>query len=164
MFSLAEAMGDFKKQLEKGLIQRAYRGLMDYITDLKNYFKNKYPDYYVSGALYYGYMDMTYFSFIPDSLKQRHLKIAIVFVYDRFCFEVWLGGYNKQVQAQYWQMFKENGWDKYTLVADPKSVDAIMAHILVAEPDFSVPQELTAQIEQGVLKFIADIELFLNSH
>ncbi len=161
MVSLQEAMLDYKKQLEKGLIQTAYRGLMEYILGLKTFLKNKYPDYFVSGGLYNGYMDMTYFSFTPESLKQRSLKIAIVFVYDTFRFEVWLGGYNRQVQAQYWKLFKENTWEVYPLVADPLKADAVMEHVLVAEPDFNDPEALTALIEQGTLRFIADIEGFL---
>ena len=37
--------------------------------ELRTQLKNKYPDYFVSGSIYYGYMDMTYFSFFPESLK-----------------------------------------------------------------------------------------------
>jgi hypothetical protein len=62
-------MYEYKKQLEKGAIKEAYRGLMDYFNALRLFFKNKYPDYFVSGSVYYGYMDMTYFSFTPGSLK-----------------------------------------------------------------------------------------------
>ncbi len=101
MESFHEYMEEYRKQLEKGVVQKAYQGLMAYIMDLKTYFKNKYPEYFVSGSLYYGYMDMTYFSFIPESLKHRHLKIAIVFIHEAFRFEAWLAGYNKQVQTEY---------------------------------------------------------------
>ena len=38
----------------RGVIQQAYRGLMDYILDLKAYLSKSYPDYYVSG-IYQGY-------------------------------------------------------------------------------------------------------------
>ena len=72
-----EYMNEYKKQLEKGAIQKAYKGLMEYIMDLRTHFKNKYPDYFVSGSIYYGYMDMTYFSFIPKSLKDRKLKRSV---------------------------------------------------------------------------------------
>jgi hypothetical protein len=44
-------------------------------------------------------MDMTNFSFIPKSFKQRNLKIAVVFIHEAFRFEAWLAGYNKQVQT-----------------------------------------------------------------
>ena len=64
MGSFNEYMYEYRKQLEKGCIQEAYGGLMGYIMDLRIYFKNKYPQYFVSG-IYQGYMDMTYFSFSP---------------------------------------------------------------------------------------------------
>ena len=90
MESFHEFVNEYRKQLEKGAIQKAYKGLMEYIMTLRTHFKNKYPDYLVSGSIYYGYMDMTYFAFSPKSLKDRNLKIAIVFVYNPFRFEVWL--------------------------------------------------------------------------
>ena len=71
-------MNEYKKQLEKGDIKKAYQGLMEYIRNLKSHLKNKYPDYSISGSIYYGYMDMTYFSFIPESLKRQDLKIESV--------------------------------------------------------------------------------------
>ena len=72
MESFQEFMNEYKKQMKKGTIQEAYKGLMEYIMELRTYFKKKYPDYFASGSIYYGYMDMTYFSFIPDSLKHRN--------------------------------------------------------------------------------------------
>jgi len=131
---------------------------------LRTYFKNKYPDYFVSGSIYYGYMDMTYFSFIPESLKHRKLKTAIVFVHDTFRFEVWLAGYNKQVQSKYWKLFKESGWNKYHIVSTTEGVDSIIEYILVDNPDFSDLDTLTKQIERATLKFIEDVESFLSKH
>ena len=74
---------------------------MDYFNALRLYFKNKYHGHSVSSSVYYGYMDMTYFSFVPDFFKHRQLKIAIVFLHEEFRFEVWLCGYNKRVQTKY---------------------------------------------------------------
>jgi len=117
----------------------------------------------VPGNVYQGYMDMTYFSIIPPSLKQHKLKIAVVFLYDAFRFEVWLSGYNRQVQAKYWQMFRERGWQPYRLVDDPLKADAILEHILVAEPDFTDPDALTRQIEIGVTAFIKEMLMIVQS-
>jgi hypothetical protein len=80
MESFQEYVDEYRAQLAKGAIQKAYRGLMAYIMGLRTHLKTKYPDYFVSGSIYYGYMDMTYFSFFPESLKRRNLKIAIVFI------------------------------------------------------------------------------------
>jgi hypothetical protein len=156
-------MIEYKTQLVKGAIKEAYRGLMDYIMGLRSYFANKYPDYSVSGSIYYGYMDMTYFSFFPESLKLRKLKVAIVFIHDTFRFEVWLAGYNKQVQTKYWKLFKESGWNKYRIPPTTKGVDSIIEYTLVDNPDFSDLDTLTKQIESGTLKFIEDVGIFLSN-
>lgn len=162
MTSFHEQMVEYKKQLQKGVINKAYKGLMEYILDLRTYFKNKYPDHFVSGSIYFGYMDMTYFAFTSKTLQNKKLKIAIVFVHETFRFEVWLGGTNKQVQQKYWEFFRERNWNKYRLVPTTKDVDSILEHTLVDDPDFRDPAKLTRQIEKETLKFIKDIENFLS--
>ena len=47
MESFHKSMYEYKEQLKKGSIQNAYRGLMEYIMNLRTYFKNKYPEYRV---------------------------------------------------------------------------------------------------------------------
>lgn len=158
-----EEMAEYRKQLEKGSIQKAYRGLMDFMQQLRSYFNTRHPVYSVPGSLYFGYMDMTYFAIIPEGFKERGLKIAVVFLHDAFRFEVWLSGYNRQIQARYWKVIKESGWDKYHLVSAPQGFDSVLEHILVAEPDFDDLEELTARIEKGTLEFIRDVEDFLKT-
>lgn len=161
MISLQANMLELRTQLEKGAIQKAYQGLLQYMTGLKNHFASHYPEYSVPGSMYFGYMDMTYFSIIPPALKERDLKIAVVFVYDAFRFEVWLSGRNQQVLARYWKIIQDSGWDRYPLAAQGKWADSVLEHGLVENPDFDDLETLTKQIEQGVLHFIRDIEGFL---
>jgi len=162
MESFHEYINEYRKQIEKGAINKAYKGLMEYILTLRTYLKNKYPDYFVSGSIYFGYMDMTYFSFHPKSLGHKKLKIAIVFIHETMRFEAWLAGYNKQIQSKYWKMFKESTWNKYHIVSTTKGADSILEHILVANPDFRDLDKLTKQIERETMKFIRDIETFLS--
>jgi hypothetical protein len=157
-------MKEYKKQIEKGVIQKAYLGLMEYMSGLRTHIKNKYPQTAVSGSIYFGYMDMTYFSIFPKSLKDRDLKIAIVFLHDAFRFEVWLSGKNKQVLTKYWKLLEESGWDKHKIVEPGKGIDSILEHILVDDPDFSDLDALTALIERETLAFIIDVESFLSEH
>jgi hypothetical protein len=164
MGSFPEAMNEYKKQLERGDIQEAYQGLMEFFRGLKSHFKNSYPEYSVSGSIYYGYMDMTYFSLFPESLKCRNLKIAVVFSHEAFRFEVWLSGTNRNVQAKYWQWFKGNDWQQYPLASNPRAVDYVVEHVLVDEPDFSDLEVLTGQIESGTVRFITDMEGILSLH
>ena len=158
MESLQEYMNEYRKQIEKGAIKQAYKGLMEYIMDLRTHFRNKYPGYYVSGSIYHGYMDMTYFSFFPESLKNRKLKIAVVFIHDTIRFEAWLVGYNKDVQKEYWELFRESDWNKYHIVPTTKGEDSIIDCVLVGNPDFSDLDSLTKEIERGTLEFTRDVE------
>ena len=162
MRSFQDSMIEYRKQIEKGTIQVAYRGLMDYLTSLKVYFKKKYPDYFVSGSIYFGYMDMTYFAFFPDSVKSRKLKIGIVFHHKEFRFEVWLFGVNKKVQSKYIKLFKESNWKKYNIASTTRGFDFIVEHVLVSNPDFSDLDALTKKIEKGTLEFVENVESFLN--
>ncbi len=163
MNSFQDDVDEYKRQVTLGSIKKAYQGLMDYIMRLRTHFQNKYPDFFVSGSIYFGYMDMTYFSFSPDSLKRQGLKIAIVFIHDTCRFEAWLAGVNKQVQLKYWKLFKESQWNKYPVVSSTQGVDAIIETILVESPDFNDLDRLTDKIEKTILQFIEDIENFLSS-
>jgi hypothetical protein len=164
MEAFQEAINQYRKQLKNGAIQEAYRGLMEFIMGLRSHFVKKHPAYGVSGGIYYGYMDMTYFSVFPKSIKERKLKIAIVFLHEAYRFEAWLSGVNRKVQTKYWELIKESGWDKYQIVPLGKGVDSIVEHILVDNPDFHNLTDLTQQIESETLNFIQDVENFFSHY
>lgn len=144
------------------MINKAYKGLMEYLMYLRIHFKNTHPDIFIPGTFYSGYMDMSYFSLVPESLKRHNLKIAVVFLHEAFRFEAWLAGANKQIQTKYWELFKESGWKKYPIVATTKDADAVIEHVLVDIPDFSNLDALTAAIEKETIQFIEYIEKFLS--
>jgi hypothetical protein len=160
--SFGEKMDEYRRQVEGGTIKDAYRGLMQYIQGLRAHFEGKYPDYFVSGSIYQGYMDMTYFAFSPRSLKGRGLKAAVVFIHDGCRFEVWLSGCNKQVQAKYWGLFKGSRLEGCHVPPTTKGVDSIIEKVLVERPDFGDLGALTDRIEKGTLKFIGDVDNFLS--
>jgi hypothetical protein len=163
MESFHDAMMVYKQQMQLGIIPRAYLGLMGYLSALKSTLKTRHPEYHVSGSMYFGYMDMTYFSFFPNTLKHLKLKTGIVFIHETCQFEVRLYGVNKQVQTHYWKLIKDSGWSQYKLVETTKGEDAILTHVLVEEPNFDDLEGLTDQIEQGTLRFVGDVEGFLDA-
>ncbi|MGD9029612.1 MAG: hypothetical protein PVG25_07340 [Anaerolineae bacterium] len=163
MPAIMKDIDEFRRQLETGSIQRAYRALLFYMRGLRTHFKNNLADATVSG-LYQGYMDMTYFALFPSSLKHRNLKIAIVFNYDAFRFEAWLAAGNRKVQRQVWELFKDSQWPAYRVVAPAKGVDAILECDLVTDFDLDDPDALTASIEHATVAFITDVESFLAEH
>jgi hypothetical protein len=154
------SMLEFQNLLAKGSIQRSYKDLLRYLMNLRTHLEKNYPDHTVS-ALYQGYMDMSYFTFTPPSLLSRKLKIAIVFIYDKFRFEVWLSAANKQVQAKYWEFLKQSEWQKYFLVPSIKKYDSILEYVLVEQPDFRDTASLTEKIIGSSIEFTNDIESHL---
>jgi hypothetical protein len=163
MHSIQDDINALRGQLRYGAIQRAYRALIDYMLDLRAHFKNRCPIHSISG-LYQGYMDMTYFAIVPPALKDRGLKIAIVFNYEAFRFEAWLAGANRQVQRRYWECFRNSHWPEYRVATPAKGVDSILECNLAEDFDFGDFDSLTARIEEKAIQFIEDVERFLSDH
>src|SRR5512137_328971 len=103
MRMLDKDIRELQDRLRDGTIQRAYRGIVSYMSRLRTVFAAQQGERAVS-ALYQGYFDMTYFALFPESLKKRNLKLAIVFNYQTFRFEVWLAARNRQLQRRYWEL------------------------------------------------------------
>jgi hypothetical protein len=163
MHSVRKDVEEFRRQLEKGSIQKAYGALLSYMMGLRTFFKHNLAGSTVSG-LYQGYMDMTYFALFPALLKQHNLKIAIVFNYDTFGFEAWLAAGNRKVQRQYWELFKDGQWPEYRVVTPATGIDSILECDLATDFDLDDADALTASIVETTVAFIADIEGFLAEH
>lgn len=160
MHSIQEDMNEFRRQLRSGSIQKAYFALLSYMMGLRRHFMKKYQSHAVSG-LYQGYMDMTYFAVLPPSLKQRGLKIAIVFNYDAFRFEAWLAGSNRKVQRKYWELITKSRWNEYRVITPAKGVDSVVECTLAEDFDFDDIESPTATIEENTATFVDHIERHL---
>jgi hypothetical protein len=77
-------------------------------------------------------------------------------------FEVWLGGSNRKIQAEYIERISHKNIGKYTLSQVFPGVDSIMESILVEKPDFDHPEVLKKQIERKTIEFINDITSILD--
>jgi hypothetical protein len=89
---------------------------------------------------------------------------VLLFVHDTSTFEIWLAGYNKNIQTKYWDLFEQSNWNKYHLAPTTKGTDYILNHTLAANVDFGDLEALTKQVERGMLDFIEDVEDFLSKH
>jgi hypothetical protein len=161
MESLNDHVQEYKNQLSKGQIQKAYKGIMTFMSGLSKYLGGRYPEFIVS-SLYFGYMDMTYFAFTPFNLKNKKLKIAVVYLHEEGRFEVWLGGSNRKIQAEYINLMRHKNIGKYKLSQVLPGVDSIIESILVEKPDFDHPEELRKRIETMTLEFANDITAILS--
>lgn len=161
MSTIQEDMMAFRRQLELGSIQQAYRALIVFMTGLRARYKNEWGEQAVSG-LYQGYLDMTYFALFPPSLRSHDLKVAIVFNYSSFRFEAWLSARNRQVQRHYWERFRDYPMTQYRLITPASGIDSIVESMLADDFDLGDPDELTERIETRTAAFVADMEQLLS--
>ena len=105
---------------------------------------------------------MTYFAFTPADLKNKKLKIAVVYLHEKGVFEVWLAGNNRKIQAEYIASMSSANIGKYKLSQLIPGVDSITESTLVEKPDFDNPDELKKQIEKKTMEFIKDITSILD--
>lgn len=156
MESMNSLINEYTKELKKGQIQKAYRGIMTFMSSLKSYMEIKYPEY-ASSALYFGYMDMSYFAFTPMELKKKNLKIAVVYLHEQNRFEAWLGGTNRKVQAEYIEKLSRLDIGDYKLSKVNPGIDSIIELQVVEQPNFDQEEELMEKIESRTIEFASNI-------
>ena len=161
MATLNKEIREYREQLRKGHIQKAYKGIMTFMSALKSHMENVDPAYF-SSALYFGYMDMTYFAFTSPALKEKKLKIAIVYLHEAGRFEAWLGGSNRKIQAEWIEKLKGKDIGKYKLSQIQPGVDSIIETILCKKPDFDDSELLKEELADKTLKFIDDLSAIVN--
>ena len=155
MKTINEQIAAYTQQLQQGEIQIAYKGILAFIGKLRAAFIKKYPHYDVSN-IYQGYLDMSYFSLSTKPLKEKGLKIAIVYLHEKGSFEVWLSARNRDI-ARTHQGIINSLSDEIKVFHDRNNQDAIAECILTDTPDFEEQAQLINTIEQGVDKFVAAI-------
>lgn len=163
MGELRRDMEELRRRLGEGAIQQAYTAIVAYMSGLRGRLQTAHDEWSVAG-LYQGHFDMTYFGLSVPLLRARDLKLAVVFDYPSFRFQVWLAGRNRAVQRRYWELLRDNGWPTATLVEPAVGVDAIVVAD-VADGLALVDQEaLSASIERAVASLLGDLEHFFDRH
>lgn len=156
MNTLNQQISEYTALLQQGEIQQAYRGILEFMGKLRANFIKQYPQYEISG-LYQGYMDMSYFSIFTKSLKEKGLKIALVYWHEKNQFEVWLSARNRVLTRQYEAVLHETPLQGIPTFHDVTNLDAIVENVLAVTPDFEEPDTLVSTLEQGTKRFMEAI-------
>lgn len=160
MDKLNEQIKKYHDELQKGYLQDAYRGIMEFIAGIRTHLSEVYPEMTI-GALYQGFMDMTFFTITPETLKRQRLKVALVYLHESNSFEVWLSGANRQVQADFLKLLKGRDIPGCELSEAAPGVDSIVVRKIPEDPDFSNLKSLRNRLEVETIKLISDMEKLL---
>ena len=143
----------YKESLKNGDIQVAYAELVKYVQKLKTTFSKDLGDTYSVGNVFQGYMDYTYFYLSNDFLKDKKLKLGLVFNHNHVRFEAWLLGQTKDIQEKYWKLLKSTKW----INGSEMPQYSIFEVILVDNPDFDDLDTLTENIKNKLVSVAKDI-------
>ena len=137
-------------------IPRAYRGILASLTLFQTTWKSAHPADTV-GALYQGYMDMSFVAFAPVPLAEKRLKISLVFLHDTGNFSLWLAAGNRDIQKRVSEALRRVPLGVYSLSTLEPGVDAIIAYDLPKPYTFDDPQTLNAALVAAAEAFARDM-------
>lgn len=160
MDNLNEKIKRYNDELKKGYLQDAYRGIMEFMSGIRTHLSECHPEM-AAGALYQGYMDMTFFTITPETLKKQRLKVALVYLHELNSFEVWLSGANRQVQSDFLRLLKGRDLTGCKLSEAAPGIDSIVSKTIAEDPDFSEMESLRTRLQDEAMRFIDDMERLL---
>jgi hypothetical protein len=158
MKTLNQRIDSYTDLVRQGEVRAAYKGIMDFMGQLRAAFAANDSEVLVGGSLYQGYLDITYFSLTTDLLKEKGLKVAVVYLHDKKAFEAWLSARNRTILAQYRPIFDDMILDESEVFHDETNEDAVLECLLTDSPDFDRPDELMAELIGGTEMFITAVQ------
>ena len=139
-------LSEYKELLQTTNLRKGYQEFIKLFRYIRVSFEKNMPEYKFQGNIVENGMDYSYFLFTNESLKEKGLKIAIVFVHSNFQFEVWLSGYNRNYQLKYYDLLKGKNIP-FQLTDNPARKDYILRVVLEENVDISDADLLTERIQ-----------------
>ena len=139
--SLGSCIEEYCHAVALSRLPRAYRGILSALNLFQASWKQSHASDAV-GALYQGYMDMSFVAFAPAELAKKRLKISLVFLHPTGDFSLWLAAGNREIQKRVSAALQDMPLGLYSLSVLEPGVDAIIAYNLPKPYAFDEPEEL----------------------
>ena len=150
-------LSEYKELLQTTNIKECYQEFIKLFRYIRVTLAKSMPEYKFQGNIVENGMDYSYFLFINKNLKEKGLKMAVVFVHSNFQFEVWLSGYNRKYQSKYYDLLKEKNIP-FELTDNPIRKDFILRVTLEESADISDGSLLIKEIKSISNKLLMFIE------
>ena len=159
---LSDCVESYSALVAQGDIARAYRAILSTLTRFKTAWEAAHPADNV-GALYQGYLDMSFVSVAPAAFTDKRLKISLVFLHDSGIFSLWLIAGNRAIQKTVSDSLRTIPLGGYARNPLAPGVDAIIAHDLPKPYAFDDPAALNEMLMQAAEAFTADMIQLIES-
>lgn len=154
--SLSSCIDEYCHAVALSRLPRAYRGILSTLSLFQASWKQSHASDAV-GALYQGYMDMSFVAFAPAELAEKRLKISLVFLHPTGDFSLWLAAGNREIQKRVSASLRSVPLGQYSLSVLEPGVDAIIAHDLPKPYPFDEPEELNQALFAAAEVFTRDM-------
>lgn len=154
--SLGACIESYCGAVAQGDIVRAYRGILSQLSLFKSAWEQSHPEDSV-GALYQGYLDMSFVAFAPEALAAKRLKISLVFLHASGTFSLWLTAGNRAIQKSVSDSLKSVPLGGYRLTKLETGVDAIIESALDQPYVFDDPAAFTQRLIIAAETFAKDM-------
>lgn len=160
--SLSVCVEEYADLVARGDIARAYRAILSTLTQFKSAWEALQPADSV-GALYQGYLDMSFVSVAPAALTKDRLKISLLFLHESGLFSLWLVAGNRAIQKAVSESLRHVPLGSYQLTALGPGIDAIIEQPLPKPYAFDAPETLIAELVAAMEHFTADMIVLLSA-
>lgn len=151
---------EYKYLLETTNIQECYQHMMKFINYLYLKLKNELNIYSFSSKVIENKMNFSYFQLTNQKLKELGLKIQVIFVHETCCFEVWLSGYNRKIQNEYYKII--NTIDlPFQLCMNPNQDDYIVKLLINENLTVANIEKVIFEIKDQIKKIDVMVETLL---
>lgn len=140
----------YKNLIQTTQIQECYQYIMKLIHDIYTILKNDLNTFQFSNKVIENNMNFSYFQLTNPQLKKQGLKIQIIFIHQSCQFEVWLSGYNRHIQQQYYQ--KLNSKCPFQLCENPQKNDYIVKIPIIKDITIDDTQDVINEIKLHIEK------------
>lgn len=140
----------YKNLIQTTQIQECYQYIMKLIHDIYTILKNDLNTFQFSNKVIENNMNFSYFQLTNPQLKKQGLKIQIIFIHQSCQFEVWLSGYNRHIQQQYYQRL--NSTCPFQLCEDPQKNNYIVKTPIIKDITIEDTQDIIAEIKFNIEK------------
>lgn len=139
-------LSEYKELLQTTNLREGYQEFIKLFRYIRAALEKSMPEYRFQGNIVENGMEYSYFLFTNDHLKEKGLKIAVVFVHKEFQFEVWLSGFNRKYQSEYYDLLKGKNIP-FELTDNPARRDYILRVTLEETVDISDGSLLIKEIK-----------------
>lgn len=152
-----DLLSEYKELLQTTNLRESYQEFIKLFRYIRLSLEKSMPEYKVQGNIVENGMDYSYFLFTNKNLKEKGLKMAVVFVHSNFQFEVWLSGYNRNYQSKYYDLLKGKNIS-FELTDNPTRKDYILRVTLEESVDLSDGNLLIKEIKSISNKLLMFVE------